>query len=575
MDNVGIKVNSLDYWKAEIRMGIRYRQVFGRSLDWKRYKSEYRSFWNKSIVPVPIVYALGRSLVPQVYFRNPKVAVHTRKPGYSMHARVLERVDNYLIKETWIKPELKSNILDCYLCGRGPIIIGYDSEYGYNPSFLSSEYTDLTLTQYSKKGDKIEYSDNVKPGFPWAMRCNPQDFVVPWGTGRWEDARWFAIRKMRMARDIKEDPKYRGIGDLKGAYKSRLDASVEGLPESSIRGWEEDSLNEWVEMFEIHDKRTQGVMCLSLDHTTWLRKPEMDFLQVEGLPAEVLGFNEDPDYFWWAPDARMIEPQQEEINDIRTMAKKHRKVALLKVLYDKGMLGKDALSKLLDEDPKAAVEVDAGPQGDVRKAVALFQSHVPPDLATAAREVREDVREIIGFSRNQMGSFEESSGRRTATEASIVKAASMIRIDERRDTMADHLEKIVRKWNQLVFQNWSAERLIDIIGQDGVKYWVRFTGPEIKGEFAYSINPEEAVPEDRRTRRAEIMEFIQVASQTPGTDMKYLMEAYAGELGDWLDPKMLFPQSEGAGRSPEKSMQFVDFMRMQGNAGSRFPGLAL
>jgi len=354
-----------------------------------------------------------------------------------------------------------------------------------------------------------------------------------------------------------------------------MDASTEGLPEQSVRGWEEDSVNQWVELFEIHDKRTQSVMVLSLDHDQWLRKPEFDYLQVEGLPAEVLGFNEDPDYFWWAPDARMIEPQQEEINDIRTMAKRHRKVALLKVLYDKGMLSdKDEITKLMDADPKAAVAIDAGPNGDVRKAVALFQSHVPPDLITAAREVREDVREIVGFSRNQMGSFEESSGRRTATEASIVKAASMIRIDERRDVMADHLEKIVRKWNQLVFQNWSAERLIDIVGPDGARYWVRFTGQEIKGEFAYSINPEESIPEDKRTRRAEVLEFIQVAAQTPGADMKYLLESYASQLGDWLDPKMLFP-GEGAGRSPERSMQFIDFMRMQGNVGSRFPGLAL
>lgn len=569
-----IKVDSLDYWKSAIRLGVKYRQVYGRSQEWKAYKNMYRGLWKDTIVPVNIVYALGRSIIPQIYSRNPRIAVHSRKPGYNMHARVVERVDNYLIKETGLKYELKSSALDCYLCGRGPIVLGYDSEYGYNPSFLSSDYTDLTLSQYSKKGDRIEYSDNVKPGFPWAMRTSPTDFIVPWGTSRWQDSQWFAIRKMRMSRDIKEDPKYSNVGDIRGLYKSRMESSAEGKPEGNTHGFEDDSINEWVEMFEIHDKRTQSIRCLSLDHDTWLRKPEFDHLQVDGLNAEVLGFNEDPDYFWWTPDVRLIKVQQEELNDIRTMAKKHRRVALLKVLYDKGIVGKDELSKLLDEDPKAAVGIDAGANGDVRKSVALFQSHVPPDLITAAREVREDVREIIGFSRNQMGSFEESSGRRTATEAGIVKAASMIRIDERRDIMADMLEKIIRKENQLIFQNWQAERLIDIIGEDGAKYWIRFTGPEIKGEFAYIINPEEAIPEDRRTRRAEIMEYIQVASQTPGIDMKYLLESYAAQLGDWLDPKLIFP-GEGAGRSPEKAMQFTDFMRMGANAESRFPGLAL
>lgn len=569
-----IKLNSLDYWKSEIRQGVRYRQVFGRSNEWLRYKNMYRGFWGKDVVPVNIIYALGRSLIPQIYFRNPRIGVSAQKPGYNLHALVVERLDNYLIRETALKPELKSCILDCYYAGRGPGIIGYDSEYGFNPSFMANEFNDITITQFNKKGEKIEYSDNVKPGMPWFMRCNPLDFIVPWGTARWEDARWFAFRKMRMLRDLKEDPKYKVPSDLKGVYKSRMDSSAEGRPEGNIRGYEDDSKNEWVEIYEIHDKRSGSIMVLSLDCQEWLRKPEFDFLQVEGLNAEVLGFNEDPDFFWWTPDCRLVEVQQQEMNDIRTMAKKHRRVALLKVLYDKGMLGKDALSKLLDGDPKAAVEIDAGANGDVRKAVALFQSHVPPDLTVAAREVREDVREVIGFSRNQMGSFEESSGRRTATEASIVKAASMIRIDERRDIMADFLEKIMRKENQLIFSNWTAERVADIIGPDGGRYWIRFTGPEIKGEFTYKINPEEAIPEDRRTERAEIIEYLQVAKDVPGLDMGYLLQAYASKLGDWLDPKMLFPR-EGPGASPEKAMMFTDFLKMGSNPQSRFPGLAL
>ena len=165
----------------------------------------------------------------------------------------------------------------------------------------------------------------------------------------------------------------------------------------------------------------------------------------------------------------MIEVQQTELNDIRTMAKAHRKVALLKVLYDK-TLKPDELAKLLDSDPKAAVGIDVGPQGDIRKMVALLQSHVPPDFRSAAAEVREDIREIVGFSRNQMGAFEAPGGRRTATEAEIVRVASLIRVDERRDIMADMLSSIVRGMNQIIFENWTAERIVDIVGEDGARY---------------------------------------------------------------------------------------------------------
>ena len=560
----------LQMWRDEVRAGIRFRTIFGKSKSWAHYKNMYRGFWPSGTVPVNIIYAVARSLIPQVYFRNPRIAVLPMKPGYSPHAWVVERIDNYFIRELGLKQEFKSMVLDCYLSGRGPGIIGYDSEYGFNPSFNTDEYSDASLTSFGKKGEKIEYNLNIKPGMPWFLRCNPLDFVVPWGTAKWEDAQWYAIRKMRPLRDIKEDPKYTNKSELKAPYRTKLESSTEGRPESQVKMHEQDAYNEWVELWELHDLRSGRVFAFTMDHPKFLRD-EIDYLQIEGLPARVLGFNEDPDFFWWTPDARQIEVQQKEINDIRTMAKKHRRVALLKVLYDKGLLKKDELSKLLDEDPKAAVGIDVGPQGDIRKVVSLFQSHVPPDFTIAAREVREDMREIIGFSRNQMGAFEAPSGRRTAHEVETVRAASMIRIDERRDIMADMIESVMRGINQIVFTNWTDERVVDVLGPDGAKYWVRFTGPEIRGEFAYKINPEESIPEDRRTRKNDAVQFMQIAKDAPGINMKYLIEQYARQH-DWIDPKMLFP-GEGPGRSPEKAMLFHDFMRKSGQGTSRFPGM--
>ena len=560
----------LDYWKDSIKSGLRYRKLFGKSREWSVYKNMYRGFWNKGIVPVNIIYGVGRSIIPQVYFRNPRIGVIPTRPGYTMHARVWERIDNYLLRELWLKYELKSSILDCYFCGRGPGILGYDTEYGFNPSFENDTYTDTSLTSFNRKGERIEYIDNVKSGMPWFLRCNPLDFVVPWGTSRWENAQWFAFRKMRTLRDIKEDPKYKNKNNLKGIYKTRIESSN---PESTPKFNEGNDYDEYVEIYQIHDKRTGRVFVLSMDHDKFLRD-DFDYLQTEGLPADVLGFNEDPDYFWWTPDARQIVEQQLELNDVRTMAKKHRKVALLKMIYDKGMLKKDALSKLLDADPKAAVEIDVGVGGDVRKAVAFLQSHVPPDLISAAREIREDVREVIGFSRNQSGSFEESSGRRTAHEAEIVRAASMIRIDERRDIMADYLEKIIRKLNQQIARNWTQEKVVDVVGQDGKRYWIKYTGPEIAGEFNYKINPEEAIPMNQMTRRADAEKFMEIGSKLQGFNMQYVMEQWAQQF-DWIDPKMLFP-GEGAGRSPENAMQFNDFIKQTpgGGRNSSFPGLA-
>ena len=560
----------LEAWKDAIRLGIRYRQIYGRSAEWTEYKNFYRGYFRPGTVPVNIIYAVGRSLVPQLYFRDPRVSIVPLKPGYTMHARVLERLDNLLVQETGLKEEMKSMILDAYLCGTAPGIFGYDSEYGFKSELAADELEgDGSLSSFAKGGEKIEYNYNVSPGMPWFLRCSPTDFIVPWGTKKFKEVPWFAFRKMRPLQDIKEDPKYKNTSKMKGTYRSRLETSDKDGKAMIY----EDVKSEWCELWQIHDQRTGFVSVVALDHPQFLRD-EFDELQVEGLPAQVVGFNEDPDYFWWTPDCRLIREQQLEINDIRTMARAHRRVALLKLIYDKSIKPEE-IAKLMDGDPKTAVSVDIGATGDIRKLVQLFQSHVPPDLLTAAREVREDIREIVGFSRNQMGSFEESSGRRTAHEAEIVRMASMIRIDERRDIMADTFTDIIRKYNQLIFKNWNAEKIVDVVGQDGARYWIRFTGKELRGEFAEKVKPEESMPSSQATKRQDAQTFVDMATKIPGMDMKYLLESYASTFA-WIDPQLLFP-GEGPGRSPEKAMQFGDFMRMtpRGAQQSSQPGIAI
>src|SRR6185436_11837312 len=101
------KTKLLDHWKEQIKLGLRYRQIYGRDREWRTYKNAYRNFFDPKIVPVNIIYAIGRSLIPQIYSRNPRVSILPAKPGFTMHARVLERVDNMLIKKMNIKNTMK------------------------------------------------------------------------------------------------------------------------------------------------------------------------------------------------------------------------------------------------------------------------------------------------------------------------------------------------------------------------------------------------------------------------------------------------------------------------------------
>ena len=56
---------------------------------------------------------------------------------------------------------------------------------------------------------------------------------------------------------------------------------------------------------------------------------------------------------------------------------------------------------------------------------------------------------------------------------------------------------------------------------------------------------------------------MEIASKIPGLDMKYIVQQWSKQF-DWIDPKRLMPQQEGAGRSPEKALLFQDFAGRQG-----------
>ena len=126
--------------------------------------------------------------------------------------------------------------------------------------------------------------------------------------------------------------------------------------------------------------------------------------------------------------------------------------------------------------------------------------------------------------------------------------------------MADTFTDIIRRYNQLIFKNWNAEKIVDVVGQDGARYWIRFTGKELRGEFAEKVKPEESQPTSQATKRQEGQMLLETALKVPGLDVKYLLETWANTF-DWVDPQLLFP-GEGPGRSPEKAMQFADFQRM-------------
>jgi len=282
-------------------------------------------------------------------------------------------------------------------------------------------------------------------------------------------------------------------------------------------------------LYEIRDAREKKIIVIS---EGYVLLEEEDALQIEGLPWEFIIPNPDPDCFWGIPDVRMMKAQQEELNEIRTQASRHRRIALLKFLYAKGALSKENLDKLLGEFLGPGIEVNSD---NVTAAVQLLQPHVPPDFANEALMVLQDMRETLGFSRNQLGEFAGQRTPPTAAESLIVQAATEVRIDERRDITADVLANILRKWNQYIFSFWNRERIVRILGPNGVRYWIRFTGEEIRGEYTITVDPESGLPITRGLRYQQARELFRLLLGNPYIDQTLLHKLLLEQF-EWIDP---------------------------------------
>lgn len=544
------KERSVAWWQEEIKKGLLYQQLYGRPEEWKRFRAYYRHQWQPGTsMPLNMIFTIIRSMLPQVYFRNPRIFVTSTKPGMEVHAKTVEAIDNYLIQELGIKEQMKRVIRDAGIQGSAVLWRGYDSEYGYDLDNLDPLTGDSTLTYLDKRGYRIEYSQYINPGMPWAMRSDLESTVLPWGTRDVKNSEWVAMRVIRKLDDVKRDPKYTGTRDLPPVRITRTtDNELSRLFEN----------DEYCEIWQIHDVKTGKVYAVVLDHPDFLREDE-DEMQIEGLPFHWFTFNEDPIFPWGIPDARIIEPQQLEMNETRKMAMYHRRVAIMKLLYKKGSIKKEEVEKMLDEDVKAAIAVETD-GGSLRDAVMEFTSHVPNDLHNWVEICRNDIREITGFSRNQMGQVQ--GDRTTATEAKIVSGAHEIRIDERRDQAADYLTEVIKGINQTVFKFWQTPRVVQIVGPTGLPGWIEYRGEEIAGDYNYRIDPNNGMPVSGETRKMDGTQLLQLwggvshGAPLPPELAKFVFSNYEGINVDALVQQMQMytgqQTAEMAGGSPER-----------------------
>lgn len=524
------------WWMDQIGSGKEFRKKFAKEAKWERWRAYLRGEWHTDILPVNKFHSIMRSMIPRTYFRTPAVSVMPSQPGFlnMAFAMIVNRIDNKLIQQMQIKYETKDMLIDTFIKGIGIGKLGFGAEFSPAPSGFSNE------EPLARDGrSRVEYHSNVFDNMPWFMRVDPGSFVVPDGCRRLREARWCAHIIRRSRDDVVSDPRLTHARDLPASavidIKS-IDASIM-------------KRIEMVDLIEIRDRKTERAIVLAPfgSGDSKILYNEVDPMQARRFPFFDITFNPDDQVFWGVPDAQILEPQQLETNEIRTQQMKHRRISIVKLLFKNGAITEAEVAKLLSEDVGAAVGMDGNPQVDIK----LFQQgQIPVDLVVAGNQVDQDVREMMGISRNQTGEFQTRRGDTSATEAAAVQQGSEIRVDERRDIIADMYVEMVHEMNSLIFNHWTEDQVVDVIGPGGVQVWVKVDPAMLSSSrYAIRVDPDSSSPKTREVREARAMAIYDKLQLNPLIDPTKLTQYLLTELeGVEMDELMrILPAPPGGG----------------------------
>jgi len=558
------------WWIKQITAGVEFRKKYSHEPKWQQWRDFYRGNWKDGVLPSNVYFKMLRTIVPRVYFRNPSISLTAAKPGieHMLFAQLLERIDNKLIKRMKLKKQLKMMVQDAFMFGTAVGKLGYGAEFTPSPDQMETDQP------YDRSERVVEYNSNVHANMPWFMRVHPGAFIVPAGLMDFDDSR-FAIHWIRRSlADVKADTRFKNVKGLSGSTRGVMSGTSQAYKEN--KGYRNPT--EMVDLYEIRDKKTRKVFVIAPYATNKVLYEGTDDLQFQGrLPFYPIVFNADDDVFWGVPDSQILEPIQLEMNEIRTQIMKHRRISLIKILCKINSMEETEALKLVSEDVSPVIFI----KGDVNTDIRILEgSNIPRDLFSAFEATVFDARETVGFSRNEFGEFNSRSGDTSATEATIVKQASEIRVDERRDMVADVVVDVVEHIHTIIFEHWNEEQVVDIMGPNGVPLWIKFKPSMLKaGAYQVNVDPDTSVPETKQGRQNKAAQVFGLLKGDPMVDQmrlrRYLLHEFHGTV---FDDMLSFP-SLGTPTNPVDMAQAISiFSAMQagvkpnaGGGGSNAP----
>jgi hypothetical protein len=471
-------------------------------------------------------------------------------------ASIMERVLNSLTKTMDMKRQMQRIVDVAFKTGTGPAKLGYGAVRTPTPELGGTEIP------IDKDGKRFEYQMGIQSNMPWFRAITDvNNFILPQDCLSHETAWFQAHRLILYEDDVLRDPRYPKKAFDK-IHKKQQNIFGELRGEPVIWGSHQMPSRDTIELIEIRDRRNRKVLVIAPNRAAEELIFVDDELQTDySSPWYLYVPNPDDETVWGISDASILHQFQDQLNEIKTKQHWHMRRSLVKMLIKKGLIEPDEEAKFLSEDVSAAVHV-----ADIHGVKILETDHIPDALFVMEERVMNDIRETMGFNRNAFGEYQARSHGPTATETREVARALDLRMDERRDRLADMYVAVMEDTMRIIFRHWGQEQVVKVLDPTGAAVWVRFTGTMLRqGDYEININPDTAIPETKEIREKRVMAYYDRLKDNPLVNNLNLTKYFLGELpGVSLEDILL--QQPAVQQSP-LSMQ--DFARRLSSGGAR------
>ena len=447
-----------------LRQGQDHRRTVREDI-WQMVIKQYRGdHWSDAATEDPTAdltvvnmsFATIQTIKPYITGQEPKFHL---EPFSSDATRLSAALQEVFLNRLWRHPPvgaqaaLKSATFDYLLLGDGFT----KATYGISQTYGGDE---------GEPNDKAHvFVDRVTP---WDVWIDPYSDAI-------DNARWVAHRIWLTEDEAKLDQRL----SIPSSFEFTDDREIAAESVRSNAGL--SAGQRWVELVEFYDV-TNGVMyCFPIsgsDAAKTAADIPWQVVEEKKVPLVQMPNYDINDSPWHMGDLEQIGKLQHELNKTRSELMTHRRRNRAKVAIRKGAFGDDAIVALQSPIVNEIVEIDS--QEPLQNVLSVIQLQpISSDNYQASNEIKDDIREITGVTEYQRGIAPEIT--RTATEASIMDAASNVKLQSKLSSVeeaARRLGVIILGIAREIFPNTAFDEWAMFIGGDEAQRLARLAQSE-------------------------------------------------------------------------------------------------